>query len=69
LVGFDENDLAQYVQPRVTVVRRPTREMGTHAAEMLIQKIKQKDTSNVNPKKMTLSVELMRYGSVKNLIL
>jgi len=67
LIGFDENDLAQYVQPRVSVVRRPTREMGTHAAEMLIQKIKQKDNSNANPKKMTLSVELMKFESVKNL--
>ncbi|WP_254635251.1 substrate-binding domain-containing protein, partial [Paenibacillus sp. GbtcB18] len=32
LIGFDENELAQFVQPRVTVVSRPTREMGIQAA-------------------------------------
>lgn len=67
LVGFDENELAQFVQPKVTVVRRPTHEMGTQAAEMLIQKIKEKDVDQSNPKKVVLDVELMKRGSVKKM--
>lgn len=67
LVGFDENELAEFVRPRVTVVRRPMREMGTQAAELLIQNIKKKHISGPNPKKLTLGVELLKFDSVKNL--
>lgn len=66
LIGFDENELAQFVQPRVTVVRRPTHEMGTHAAEMLITKIRGY-ADETKPKKVILDVELMKHGSVKKL--
>lgn len=67
LIGFDENELAQFVQPRVTVVARPTREMGVQAAEMLIHKIKGEFKGQTKPKKVILDVELMKYGSVRNL--
>ncbi|MCM3715307.1 LacI family transcriptional regulator [Alkalihalobacillus oceani] len=67
LVGFDENDLAQFIRPKVTVVRRPTYEMGTHAATMLINKLKHKNKLDPHPKKLTLSVELLKNGSVKDL--
>ncbi|WP_217622401.1 LacI family DNA-binding transcriptional regulator [Paenibacillus agri] len=67
LIGFDENELAEFVKPKVTVVRRPTREMGTQAAEMLIKRIKDKSTDETNPKKVILDVELMKYGSVKKM--
>ncbi|RXZ78526.1 LacI family transcriptional regulator [Paenibacillaceae bacterium] len=67
LIGFDENELAQFVQPQVTVVRRPTREMGVQAAEMLIQKIREEQKEVSNPKKVILDVELLKRGSVKKL--
>ncbi|ANS73490.1 transcriptional regulator [Paenibacillus yonginensis] len=67
LIGFDENELAQFVQPQVTVVRRPTREMGEQAAEMLIHKIKGGQLEPSKPKKVILDVELMKCGSVKKL--
>jgi len=67
LIGFDENELAQFVQPQVTVVRRPTREMGVQAAEMLIQKIREEQKEASNPKKVILDVELLKRGSVKKL--
>ncbi|HBE78604.1 MAG TPA: LacI family transcriptional regulator [Firmicutes bacterium] len=68
LVGFDENDLAEFIIPKITVVRRPTYEMGIQAAEMLLQKIFNNDsTTNNNPKKVVLGVELLKRGSVKNL--
>ncbi|MBA9026359.1 MULTISPECIES: LacI family DNA-binding transcriptional regulator [Bacillaceae] len=67
LVGFDANDLAEFVKPRVSVVKRPTYEMGTHAAEMLIEKLKQVEKNESFPKKVTLGVELQKFGSVKYL--
>ncbi|WP_028561060.1 LacI family DNA-binding transcriptional regulator [Paenibacillus pinihumi] len=67
LIGFDDNELAQFVKPRVSVVRRPTHEMGIQAAEMLISKLKGHASDEMNPKKVTLDVEFMKYGSVKNL--
>jgi DNA-binding LacI/PurR family transcriptional regulator len=67
LVGFDENELAEFTSPKVTVVRRPTYEMGTHAAEMLMQKITNDEIKNKNPKKIVLGVALLIRGSVKNI--
>ncbi|MEN1969804.1 LacI family DNA-binding transcriptional regulator [Lentibacillus sp. N15] len=67
LVGFDENNLAEFVRPRVSVVKRPTHEMGVQATQMLIQQIKGESQIDVNPRKVTLGVELMKYGSVKRL--
>ncbi|WP_342565640.1 LacI family DNA-binding transcriptional regulator [Paenibacillus sp. FSL R7-0345] len=67
LIGFDENELAQFVQPRVTVVGRPMREMGIQATEMLIQKIKTPQGDPSKLKKVVLDVELIKRGSVKKL--
>lgn len=67
LIGFDENELAQFVQPQVTVVRRPTREMGVQAAEMLVRKIREVPQEQGNPKCVVLGVELLKHGSVKKL--
>ncbi|MFS0726910.1 LacI family DNA-binding transcriptional regulator [Paenibacillus sp. 1P07SE] len=67
LIGFDDNELAQFVQPRVTVVSRPTKEMGVQAAEMLIQKIADESKAEKQLKKMILDVELLVFGSVKKL--
>ncbi|WP_040716870.1 LacI family DNA-binding transcriptional regulator [Paenibacillus daejeonensis] len=67
LVGFDDNELAQFVQPRVTVVSRPTKEMGVQAAEMLIQKITEEPKEQAKLKKTILDVELLIFGSVKKL--
>lgn len=67
LVGFDENSLADFVKPRVSVVKRPTYEMGIHAAEMLLQNLRQGDKNDSVPRKVTLGVELLKFGSVKNL--
>ncbi|MDF9855755.1 DNA-binding LacI/PurR family transcriptional regulator [Paenibacillus sp. PastF-1] len=67
LIGFDENELAQFVQPRVTVVGRPMREMGIQATEMLIQKIKTPPGEQTKLKRIVLDVELIKRGSVKKL--
>ncbi|MNI87301.1 putative HTH-type transcriptional repressor ExuR [compost metagenome] len=67
LIGFDENELAQFIKPQVTVVGRPTREMGLQATEMLIQKIKAPQNETAKLKKVVLDVELIKRGSVKKL--
>lgn len=67
LIGFDENELARFVRPQVTVVGRPMSEMGLQAAEMLIQKIRGAPAEQTKLKKVVLDVELIKRGSVKNL--
>jgi LacI family transcriptional regulator len=64
LVGFGDNELADYTIPKVTVVNRPTYEMGVQAAKILIQKIHNDDHSS---KKLVLETELLIRGSVKDI--
>ena len=66
LVGFDNTVLTEFVTPKVTVVNRPTFEMGKVATQMLIDKINKKETGS-QPKKITLQVEILDRGSVKQL--
>ena len=37
VVGFDDADVAQYVEPPLTTVRQPAYEMGAHAARVLLR--------------------------------
>ncbi|WP_280771762.1 LacI family DNA-binding transcriptional regulator [Salipaludibacillus daqingensis] len=67
LVGFDDHDLAQFNRPSVTVIDRPTYEMGTNAADMLIDQVEANTSKPLNPKKVNLSVNLKVRESVKNL--
>ncbi len=39
LIGFDEVEIADFVQPRITVVRQDTREIGTRAFDKLLARI------------------------------
>lgn len=64
LIGFDENKFSEFIRPEVTVVRRPTFEMGTTAARLLLEKF---DEEQHETRKITLGVELVKRGSVKNL--
>jgi LacI family transcriptional regulator len=43
LAGFDDFTLAAYLTPPLTVVDRPTGEMGKIAAELLLERIENKD--------------------------
>jgi LacI family transcriptional regulator len=42
LVGFSNSDIAELVDPSLTVIRQPAEEMGRAAAELLIQLIESK---------------------------
>lgn len=63
LVGFDDNQLADFVNPKVTIIRRSTSEMGKVATQMLLEKIL-KNNINMAHKKITLGTELIQRGSV-----
>ena len=66
IVGFDENELAEFTRPKITVVNRPTFKMGKTAARMLLDKIKGNRESDAS-QKITLSTELITRGSVKKI--
>lgn len=68
LVAFDDNPLARFHEPRVSVVVRPTDEMGRVAVRMLLEKIKRgADDRGGPPRVMTMGTNLIRTASVRRL--
>ncbi len=67
LVGFDDNELAGFVTPGVTVISRPTIEMGRTAADMLLGGITLGQGGPVG-RRTTLPVRLIERSSVRRLI-
>jgi LacI family transcriptional regulator len=61
LLGFDDFDLADTLEPPITVVRQPIQAMATKAAELLFDSLEKHEISR-NP--VTLKVELIERGSV-----
>ena len=66
VVGFDDNLLAEFVNGGVTVISRPTVEMGRMAAQKLIKSING-EKMDCTYRKMVLGVELLIRNSVKKL--
>jgi LacI family transcriptional regulator len=67
LIGFDDNELATFNRPNVSVIDRPTYEMGIQATKILLERMKENEKSGI-PKKILLGTQLISRGSVKNLI-
>ncbi len=66
LVGFDDNKLARFVKPAVTVIDRPTIEMGESAMRILLSKLSGKGKKE--PAAVTsMRVKIIERGSVKDL--
>lgn len=62
LAGFDDFPLAAYLSPPLTVINRPTWEMGQIACEMLFERIENKDIDF--PKRdLVLSTDILIRGS------
>jgi LacI family transcriptional regulator len=61
LLGFDDFELADTLQPPITVVRQPVEAMAIKAAEMLFEALEKREARK-NP--VTLKVELVERGSV-----
>jgi DNA-binding LacI/PurR family transcriptional regulator len=61
IVGFDNLEIVDLLQPPLTTVRQPVYTLGVKAAELLIQRI---SGSTEPPKDIVLETELIRRGSV-----
>jgi LacI family transcriptional regulator len=60
LVGFDDFELADALEPPICVVRQPVAKIATRAAEMLFQAL---ETGKEETKTVNLKVELIHRGS------
>lgn len=59
VIGFDDIQISQYVDPPLTTIKQPTYQLGKEAVNMLIEMI---EKGNVN-KDRTLKTELIERGS------
>ncbi|WP_297088155.1 LacI family DNA-binding transcriptional regulator [uncultured Draconibacterium sp.] len=60
IVGFDDMYWASSLNPPLTAVRQPAREIGKRAGELLIQRINEPERSSIQ---MILNAELMKRSS------
>ncbi|QGU94652.1 substrate-binding domain-containing protein [Clostridium bovifaecis] len=63
LIGFDEIEMLNVLNFKISVVSRPTTEMGRVAMNMLIDRLK--DEESTHTKRITLSPKLTLKGSEK----
>ncbi|WP_026693975.1 LacI family DNA-binding transcriptional regulator [Peribacillus kribbensis] len=63
IIGFDDQPIATVVEPALTTIRQPIKEMGKKAMEMLIEAIGQKET--LTYQEILLPYELMIRDSSK----
>lgn len=66
LIGFDDNELARFVDPPVTVVNRATSEMGRIGVTMLLDKIRN-PRLEATPQRISLPTNLIVRGSVRKI--
>jgi DNA-binding LacI/PurR family transcriptional regulator len=65
VVGFDDTPMATHVNPPLTTVARPYREMGARAIELLVEAIDQVDA--YEPRQVDLATRLIVRQSTRNL--
>lgn len=65
LISFDEIETLNIVGVKLSVVKRPTKEMGTIAMEMLMKRLNKKDNSTHDMRRVNLVPELILRGSEK----
>jgi LacI family transcriptional regulator len=59
IVGFDDFELAEILNPTLTVVRQPSQEMGSVGAALLFKRMKSKDAIPEVGERVVLPVELV----------
>ena len=67
LIGFDDHVLANYSVPPITVISRPTIEMGEHAVQILYEKIENLRQGQ-SYQRIVLPVQLIERDSVASLL-
>lgn len=63
--GFDYSEVVHYGVPRIATVDRPLQEMGYKAMELMLKKIEESDTADIN---LTLPCKIIEGTSIKKLI-
>ncbi|MEA4884148.1 MAG: LacI family DNA-binding transcriptional regulator [Clostridia bacterium] len=66
LIGFDDFPLAANLTPAITVVDRPTCDMGRIAADLLLSRVEKRDQSAV--RKVVLPTKLKIRNSCRNIV-
>lgn len=61
VVGFDDIEMASYVNPALTTIRQPMEQIGQEAAQLLLDTIQNRDAP---PRRVKLSWELVARGSL-----
>jgi len=61
LIGFDDFELSEHLQPSITLIDRPIREMGEMAGKMLIERIEKQYTGE--PREVIFPVKMRIGGS------
>jgi LacI family transcriptional regulator len=65
IVGFDDVDMFNVMNLNISAVSRPTTLMGEEAMNILMERLKTKDTDKKNIKKIILPPCLILRGSEK----
>lgn len=68
LVGFSNSDLAELIDPPLTIVRQPAYDMGKDATELLLQLIESKRPTKEFEKRILTPELQIRESSMKKLI-
>jgi LacI family transcriptional regulator len=58
IIGFDDFDTAELVQPGITVIRQPTSDLGRRAAEQLFEELRA-GSGKLEKRNITLPVEMI----------
>ncbi len=64
IVGFSDDPISEYLEPSLTTIKQPTREMGYEIAAMILEQIK---TPNKSTNTRILNAELVIRNSSKKL--
>ena len=64
IIGYDDSELSQYVTPRLTTIRQSCDDIGSEAADILIDQINRKEKIRVNK---IIPVELIIRDSCKRI--
>lgn len=67
VAGFDDIFVSQYLNPPLTTVSAQIEDEGKEAAELLIEKIKNKNNPTVQTKKVKIATELIIRQSTKQI--
>ncbi|WP_252893684.1 LacI family DNA-binding transcriptional regulator [Lentilactobacillus senioris] len=64
IMGYDNIDMAEYTIPALTTINQPAFEMGETAAQLIIERIKNRDKA---PQHVTLPINLVERQSVRKI--